>query len=47
MLKIANLLKAFGIDHQGLFPRMGPKKHQDVIYDVFPMAVRGEKDVVH
>lgn len=47
MLKVANLLKAFGIDHQGLFPGMGSRKHQDVIYDVFSTVVRGENDVVH
>lgn len=32
MLKVANLLKAFGIDHRVLFPGMGDRKAQAVIF---------------
>jgi hypothetical protein len=46
-LKVANLLKAFGIDHRGLFPGMGARKIQAIIYEVIPMVVRGENNVVH
>lgn len=47
MLKVANLLKAFGIDHQGPFPGIGARKIQNIIYEVIPMVVRGKDDVVH
>lgn len=33
-LKVANLLKAFEIDHETLFPGMAKRDHQKVIYDL-------------
>jgi len=47
MLKVANLLKAFGIDHRSLFPWIKASKIQQVMYEAAPTVVRGKKDVLH
>jgi len=46
-LKVANLLKAFGIDRRSLFPGIGERKLQDIVYEEIPMVVRGKDDVLH
>lgn len=46
-LKVANLFKAFGIEHRSLFPGIAERKLQNIIYEEIPMLVRGEADVLH
>lgn len=47
MDKVANLLVAFGIDHESLFPGMGERKIQEVIYDKLPEVKRTKGEVIH
>ena len=46
MEKVANLMKAFGIDPRCLFPGIAERKHQDVLYEQFTPSKR-EGEVVH
>lgn len=46
MAKVANLLVAFGIDHESLFPGMGERKIQGVIYDQLEVK-RAKGEVIH
>jgi len=47
MEKAANLLVAFGIDHGSLFPGMGDRKIQKVIYNELPEVKRAKGEVIH
>ena len=47
MDKVANLLVAFGIDHTSLFPAMGKRTAQKVIYDKVPKVKRPKGAMVH
>jgi len=46
-LKVANLLVAFGIDPQCLFPGMGERKRQKILYDQHVPKNVGRKNVLH
>ena len=46
MEKVANLMKAFGIDPRCLFPGIAERKHQAVLYEQFTPSKR-EGEVVH
>ena len=45
MEKVANVMKAFGIDPRSLFPGIAERKHQKVLYEKFAAREKGE--VVH
>jgi len=47
MLKVANLMKAFGIDPQSLFPGLGDRNIQKVIYAEPPQVKRPEDVSIH
>ena len=47
MEKVANLLVAFRIDHKSLFPGMGDRNIQKVIYDELPEVKRAKGEVIH
>jgi len=47
MLKVANLMKAFGIEPQSLFPELGNTKIQKVIYTQLPPIKRPEGVSIH
>jgi len=47
MLKVANLMVAFGINPGSLFPGMGDRQIQAVLYDDFQSVKRQKGEVVH
>lgn len=46
MLKVANVLKAFGIDPKCIFPGVGDRKKQPVLYEVLQVK-KPEGEIVH
>jgi len=46
-LKVANILKAFGIHPECLFPGIGERKKQEVIYEILRVTKKPEGEAVH